>query len=167
MISFLLSVFSPRSCAGCCVCVCVYGPCVCVCVPVFICDTVVYSEASPAPVGQAYLQKNDGSPLRGSAKAGRGHSKVVTFGGVTEIEQPIDTVVSSEGEETELLRRLLSKENVAIPTIGLVSQLCERERRYGWGQIGYSGLNPKSAASYGLCWGNEQIPFCFIACYAV
>ncbi|XP_008291215.1 LIM and calponin homology domains-containing protein 1-like isoform X2 [Stegastes partitus] len=86
------------------------------------------SEASPAPVCQACLEKNYGSPLSGSAKAGRGHSKVVTFGGVTEIEQPIDTVMSSEGEETELLRRLLSKATVAMPTIGLDSQLSERER---------------------------------------
>ncbi|XP_070684312.1 LIM and calponin homology domains-containing protein 1-like [Pempheris klunzingeri] len=86
------------------------------------------SEASPAPVCQACLAKNYGSPFSGSAKAGRGHSKVVTFGGVTEIEQPIDTVTSSEGEETELLRRLLSKATVAMPTIGLGSQLSERER---------------------------------------
>ncbi|XP_042340959.1 LIM and calponin homology domains-containing protein 1-like isoform X2 [Plectropomus leopardus] len=86
------------------------------------------SEASPAPVCQACLQKNYGSPFSGSAKAGRGHSKVVTFGGVTEIGQPIDTVTSSEGEETELLRRLLSKATVAMPTIGLGSQLSERER---------------------------------------
>ncbi|KAM8773407.1 uncharacterized protein AB9X84_016101 isoform 1-T1 [Acanthopagrus schlegelii] len=86
------------------------------------------SEASPAPVCQACLEKNYGSPFSGSAKAGRGHGKVVTFGGVTEIEQPIDTVTSSEGEETELLRRLLSKATVAMPTIGLGSQLSERER---------------------------------------
>lgn len=59
----------------------------------------------------------------------------MTFGGVTEIEQPIDTVTSSEGEETGLLRRLLSKAAVAMPTIGLGSQLSERERRYGQGQI--------------------------------
>ncbi|KAG7221905.1 hypothetical protein INR49_016931, partial [Caranx melampygus] len=39
------------------------------------------SEASPAPVCQACLEKNCGSPLSGSAKAGRSHSKVVTFGG--------------------------------------------------------------------------------------
>ncbi|XP_040891898.1 LIM and calponin homology domains-containing protein 1-like isoform X2 [Toxotes jaculatrix] len=86
------------------------------------------SEASPAPVCQACLEKNYGSPFSGSAKAGRGHCKVVTFGGVTEIEQPIDTVTSNEGEETELLRRLLSKATVAMPTIGLGSQLSERER---------------------------------------
>ncbi|GAA6234349.1 LIM and calponin homology domains-containing protein 1-like [Lates japonicus] len=86
------------------------------------------SEASPAPVCQACLEKNYGSPFSGSAKAGRGHSKVVTFGGVTEIEQPIDTVTSNEGEETELLRRLLSKATVAMPTIRLGSQLSERER---------------------------------------
>ncbi|XP_065812866.1 LIM and calponin homology domains-containing protein 1 isoform X3 [Labrus bergylta] len=86
------------------------------------------SEASPAPMCQACLEKNYGSPFSGSAKAGRGHSKVVTFGSVTEIEQPIDTVMSSEGEETELLRRLLSKATVAMPTIGLGSQPSERER---------------------------------------
>lgn len=95
----------------------------------------MYSDASLAPVCQACLEKNYGSPLSGSAKAGRGHSKVVTFGGVTEIEQPIDTVVSNEGEQTELLRRLLSKATVAMPTTGLGSQLSEGERRYGRGQI--------------------------------
>ncbi|XP_072240965.1 uncharacterized protein [Leuresthes tenuis] len=88
------------------------------------------SEARPAPVCQACLKKNYGNPFSGSAKAGRGHSKVVTFGGVTEIEQPIDTVMSSEGEETELLRRLLSKATVAMPTIGLGSQLSEWERSH-------------------------------------
>ncbi|XP_019215615.1 LIM and calponin homology domains-containing protein 1 isoform X8 [Oreochromis niloticus] len=86
------------------------------------------SDLSPGPVCQACLEKNYGGPFSGSAKAGRGHGKVVTFGGVTEIEQPIDTVMSSEGEETELLRRLLSKATVAMPTIGLGSQLSERER---------------------------------------
>ncbi|XP_041641242.1 LIM and calponin homology domains-containing protein 1-like isoform X2 [Cheilinus undulatus] len=85
------------------------------------------SEASPAPVCQACLEKNYGSPFSGSAKAARGHSKVVTFGGVTEIEQPIETATSSEGEETELLRRLLSKATVAMPSIGLGSRLSERE----------------------------------------
>lgn len=99
---------------------------------------------------QACLEKNYGSPFSRSAKAGRSHSKVVTFGGVTEIEQPIDTVMSSEGEETELLRRLRSKATVAMPTIGLGSQLSERERRYGRGQIqdnlSYSGLNPTPLA---------------------
>ncbi|XP_026216393.1 uncharacterized protein LOC113162474 [Anabas testudineus] len=90
------------------------------------------SEASPAPVCQACLEKNYGRP---SAKAGREHSKVVTFGGVTEIEQPVDTVTSSEGEESELLRRLLSKATVAMPVVDLGSRLSERERRYGQGQI--------------------------------
>lgn len=84
---------------------------------------------------QPCLQKNCGSSFSGSAKAGRGHSKVVTFGGVTEIQQPIDRSLSSEGEETELLRRLLSKATVAMPTIDLVSQRSERERRYELGQI--------------------------------
>ncbi|XP_047434572.1 LIM and calponin homology domains-containing protein 1-like isoform X2 [Mugil cephalus] len=86
------------------------------------------SEASPAPVCQDCLEKNYGGPFSGSAKAGRGHSKVVTFGGVTEIEKPIGTLMSSEGEETESLRRLLSKATVAMPTIRLGSQLSERER---------------------------------------
>ncbi|XP_049427195.1 LIM and calponin homology domains-containing protein 1-like isoform X2 [Epinephelus fuscoguttatus] len=104
------------------------------------------SEASPAPVCQACLQKNYGSPFSGSAKAGRGHSKVVTFGGVTEIGQPIDTVTSSEGEETELLRRLLSKTTVAMPTIGLGSQLSERERR----QVDGADLNQPTPPSADL-----------------
>ncbi|TNN89620.1 LIM and calponin y domains-containing protein 1 [Liparis tanakae] len=87
------------------------------------------SEASPsAPVCQACLEKSVGSPFSGPAKAGRSQSKVVTFGGVTEIEQPVDTVASSEGEERELLRRLLSKATVAMPTIGLGSRLSVRER---------------------------------------
>lgn len=84
---------------------------------------------------QACLQKNDGSSFSGPAKAGRGHSKVVTFGGVTEIQQPIDTSLSREGEETELLRRLRSEAAVVMPTIDLVSQRSERERRYEPGQI--------------------------------
>ncbi|KAF7214314.1 transcript variant X2 [Nothobranchius furzeri] len=82
------------------------------------------SEDGPAPVCQACLRKYR-SPFSRSAKAGQGHSKVVTFGGVTEIEQPIDSVMTSEGEETELLRRLLSKATVAM---ALGSQLSERER---------------------------------------
>ncbi|XP_047221210.1 LIM and calponin homology domains-containing protein 1-like isoform X1 [Girardinichthys multiradiatus] len=86
------------------------------------------SEDRPTPVCQACLQKTYGSSVNGSAKAGRGHSKVVTFRGVTEIEQSTDTVVSAGGDETELLRRLLSKAAVAMPTIGLSSQLSERER---------------------------------------
>ncbi|XP_056264879.1 LIM and calponin homology domains-containing protein 1-like isoform X4 [Pseudoliparis swirei] len=87
------------------------------------------SEACPSsPVCQACLETNVGDPFSGPAKAGRSQSKVVTFGGVTEIEQPVDTVMSSEGEEKELLRRLLSKATVAMPTIGLGSQLSERER---------------------------------------
>lgn len=75
---------------------------------------------------QACLEKKYGGA---SAKAGRGHSKVVTFGGVTELERPVAT--AGEGEESGLLRRLLSKATVAMPTIGLkVSQLSEREGRY-------------------------------------
>ncbi|XP_015239348.1 PREDICTED: LIM and calponin homology domains-containing protein 1-like isoform X3 [Cyprinodon variegatus] len=85
------------------------------------------SEDRPAPVCQACLQKTYGRPVSGSAKAGRGHSRVVTFGGVTEIEQPTDKVMSGGGEETELLRRLPSKATVAMPTTGLASQLSERE----------------------------------------
>uniref|UniRef100_UPI003AAFC666 uncharacterized protein n=1 Tax=Centroberyx gerrardi TaxID=166262 RepID=UPI003AAFC666 len=85
------------------------------------------SEPSPAPVCQACLEKNYGSPFIGTAKVGHSHSKVVTFGGVTEIEQPINTVTPREGEETELLRRLLAKATVALPTIGLGSQLSQRE----------------------------------------
>lgn len=127
------------------------------CVRVWDC---IYSEASPAPVCQACLEKNYGSPFSGSAKAARGHGKVVTFGGVTEIEQPIGTVVSSEGEETGLLRRLLSKATVAMPTIDLkVSQLSERERRYERGQAqvhsGSSGLNPEPHASVLTVMRNE------------
>ncbi|XP_055079719.1 LIM and calponin homology domains-containing protein 1-like isoform X2 [Periophthalmus magnuspinnatus] len=78
-----------------------------------------------SPVCQACLEKNYRSSFSGSSKAGRGHSKVVTFGAVTEIEQPVDT---SEGEDTELLRRLMSKATVTMPTIGPSSRLSERER---------------------------------------
>lgn len=95
---------------------------------------------------QACLEKNYGGLFSRSAKAGRGHSKVVTFGGVTEIEQPVETVTSSEGEETELLRRLLSKATVAMPTIGLGSWLSERECRYEDEAKYNLGLNPESAA---------------------
>lgn len=109
----------------------------CLFVCVSICETV---SSEDSPVCQACLEKNYSSPLSGSAKAGRGHGKVVTFGGVTEIEQPIDTVTSNEGEETELLRRLLSKATVTMPTIGLGSRLSERERRYGLGQRQYTTL---------------------------
>ncbi|KAM4751068.1 uncharacterized protein FYW61_006878 isoform 2-T2 [Anableps anableps] len=80
------------------------------------------SEGRPAPVCQACLQKACGSPVSGSAKAGRGHSKVVTFGGVTEMEQPAETVMSGGGEATELLRRLLSEATVAMTTIDPGSQ---------------------------------------------
>ncbi|XP_062243723.1 LIM and calponin homology domains-containing protein 1-like isoform X2 [Platichthys flesus] len=104
------------------------------------------SEASTAPVCQACLEKSYGTPLSGSAKAGRGHSKVVTFGGVTEIEQRIDTVASNEGEETELLRRLLSKASVAMPTIGLGSQLSER----GHSQVDGADLSQTTPPSAGL-----------------
>ncbi|XP_028300109.1 LIM and calponin homology domains-containing protein 1-like isoform X6 [Gouania willdenowi] len=88
------------------------------------------SENSTAPVCPACQQKSYGRPFNGSVNAGRGQGKVVTFGGVTEIEQPIDAVTSSEGEETELLRRLLSKATVAMPTIGLGSRFSERERSH-------------------------------------
>ncbi|KAM9363727.1 LIM and calponin homology domains-containing protein 1-like [Symphorus nematophorus] len=112
------------------------------------------SEAGPAPVCQACLEKNYGSPFSGSAKAGRGHSKVVTFGGVTEIEQPIDTFMSSEGEETELLRQLLSKATVAMPTIGLGSQLSERERS----QVDGAVLNQTTQPSADLSPWTPEIP---------
>ncbi|XP_026159137.1 LIM and calponin homology domains-containing protein 1-like isoform X3 [Mastacembelus armatus] len=101
------------------------------------------SEVSSAPVCQACLEKNYGSPFGGSAKAGRNHSKVVTFGGVTEIDQPIDTVTSSEGEETELLRRIHSKATVDMPIAGLGSQLSERERS----QVDGADLNPSAPPS--------------------
>uniref|UniRef100_UPI001EAE9FFA LIM and calponin homology domains-containing protein 1-like n=1 Tax=Oncorhynchus gorbuscha TaxID=8017 RepID=UPI001EAE9FFA len=56
----------------------------------------------------------------------RGCSKVVTFGGVTELEeQPISS--SREGEESQLLRRLLAKATVAMPIIALGSQLSEQQ----------------------------------------
>ncbi|CAN9510251.1 unnamed protein product [Ophioblennius macclurei] len=113
------------------------------------------SEASPDPVCQACREKNYGRPFSGSAKAGRGHSKVVTFGGVTEIEHPVDTVMSSEGEETELLRRLLSKATVAMPTIGLGSLLSERERS----QVDGADANQTSPPSDGLPpWTPEATP---------
>lgn len=88
--------------------------------------------ASPAPVCQACLEKKFRGSLSGtSAKAGRGQSKVVTFWGVTEFERPVGKAMAGEGEESGLLRRLLSKATVAMPTIGLkVSQLSEREGRY-------------------------------------
>ncbi|XP_068444648.1 LIM and calponin homology domains-containing protein 1-like isoform X2 [Clinocottus analis] len=107
------------------------------------------SEASPAPVCQACREKSYGSPFSGSANAGRSHSRVVTFGGVTEIEQPIDTVTSSEGKETELLRRLLSNATVAMPTIGLGSQLSEWERS----QVDGADLNQTTPPS-------ADLPFC-------
>ncbi|XP_023813544.1 LIM and calponin homology domains-containing protein 1 isoform X2 [Oryzias latipes] len=88
------------------------------------------SEDRPAPVCQACLEKNDGRPHGRPAKAGRGHSKVVTFGGVTEIKQPVDTVMGSEWEENKLLRRLLSVATVAVPAIDLGSQLSEREHSH-------------------------------------
>ncbi|XP_028259077.1 LIM and calponin homology domains-containing protein 1-like isoform X2 [Parambassis ranga] len=113
------------------------------------------SEASPTPVCQACLEKNYGSPFSRSAKAGRGHSKVVTFGGVTEIEQPIDTDMSNEGEETELLRRLRTKATVAMPTIGLGSQLSERERS----QVDGADLNQTTPPSGDLSpWTTEVTP---------
>lgn len=88
----------------------------------------------------ACLEKKYGGPLGGtSAKAGRGHSKVVTFGGATELEWPVGTAAAGEGEESGLLRRLLSKATVAMPTIGLkVSQLSEREGRYERGPVAWS-----------------------------
>ncbi|XP_054912442.1 LIM and calponin homology domains-containing protein 1-like isoform X3 [Poeciliopsis prolifica] len=85
------------------------------------------SEDRPAPVCQACLQKTYG--LRGSAKAGRRHGRVVTFGGLTEIEQPTEAVTSG-GEEPELLRRLQSKATVAMTTADLGFRLSEGDRSF-------------------------------------
>ena len=83
------------------------------------------SDPGPAPVcGACQGSQVDGPPI-GSAKAGRSRSKVVTFGGVTEIMQP------REGEQSDMLRRLLAKATIAMPTIDLASRLREEERRYG------------------------------------
>ncbi|XP_052360931.1 cell surface glycoprotein 1-like isoform X2 [Oncorhynchus keta] len=86
------------------------------------------SESSPSPVCQACLEKGSGTPDIISKATGsmRGCSKVVTFGGVTELEeQPISS--SREGEESQLLRRLLAKATVAMPIIALGSQLSEQQ----------------------------------------
>uniref|UniRef100_A0AAZ3R8P7 Calponin-homology (CH) domain-containing protein n=1 Tax=Oncorhynchus tshawytscha TaxID=74940 RepID=A0AAZ3R8P7_ONCTS len=86
------------------------------------------SESSPSPVCQACLEKGSGTPDIISMATGsmRGCSKVVTFGGVTELEkQPISS--SREGEESQLLRRLLAKATVAMPIIALGSQLSEQQ----------------------------------------
>ncbi|XP_030206901.1 serine/arginine repetitive matrix protein 2 isoform X1 [Gadus morhua] len=80
------------------------------------------SDPGPAPVcGACQGSQVDGPPI-GSAKAGRSRSKVVTFGGVTEIMQP------REGEQSDMLRRLLAKATIAMPTIDLASRLREEER---------------------------------------
>lgn len=124
--SFSWFIFHPVS-------LCSFTGCVCVCLwACFHLRGWACSEDKPASVCQACLQRNYRSPFSGSAR--RGYSKVVTFGGVTEIGQPVDKVTSSEWEETELLRRLLSKATVAMPTIGLGSQLSERGHRYARGQ---------------------------------
>ncbi|XP_043971662.1 LIM and calponin homology domains-containing protein 1-like isoform X1 [Gambusia affinis] len=83
------------------------------------------SEDRPAPVCQACLQRTYG--ISGSAKAGRGHGRVVTFGGLTEIEQPTEALKSG-GEEPESLRRLQSKATVAMTTVDLGFQLSEGDR---------------------------------------
>ncbi|XP_055780152.1 daf-12-interacting protein 1-like [Salvelinus fontinalis] len=86
------------------------------------------SESSPSPVCQACLEKGSGTPDIISLATGsmRGCSKVVTFGGVTELEeQPISS--SREGEESQLLRRLLAKATVAMPIIALGFQLSEQQ----------------------------------------
>lgn len=58
----------------------------------------------------------------------------MTFGGVTELERPVGEATAGGGEESGLLRRLLSKATVAMPTIGLsVWPLPERDGRYGPG----------------------------------
>ncbi|RVE76050.1 hypothetical protein OJAV_G00005030 [Oryzias javanicus] len=113
------------------------------------------SEDRPAPVCQACLEKNDGRPRGRPAKAGRGHSKVVTFGGVTEIKQPVDTVVGGEWEENKLLRRLLSEATVAVPAIDLGSQLSERERSHIDGAEPDQGTLPSVDA---LPWTPEATP---------
>ncbi|XP_023189236.1 LIM and calponin homology domains-containing protein 1-like isoform X3 [Xiphophorus maculatus] len=83
------------------------------------------SEDRPAPVCQACLQRTYG--ISGSAKAGRGHGRVVTFGGLTEIEQPTAAAMS-RGEELESLRRLQSKATVAMTTVDLGFRLSEGDR---------------------------------------
>ncbi|XP_027873286.1 LIM and calponin homology domains-containing protein 1-like isoform X2 [Xiphophorus couchianus] len=83
------------------------------------------SEDRPAPVCQACLQRTYG--ISGSAKAGRVHGRVVTFGGLTEIEQPTEAAMS-RGEELESLRRLQSKATVAMTTVDLGFQLSEGDR---------------------------------------
>ncbi|KAF6738388.1 LIM and calponin homology domains-containing protein 1 [Oryzias melastigma] len=113
------------------------------------------SEDRPAPVCQACLEKNDGRPRGRPAKAGRGHSKVVTFGGVTEIKQPVDTVMRGEWEENTLLRRLLSEATVAVPAIDLGSQLSERERSHIDGAEPDQGTLPLADA---LPWTPEATP---------
>ncbi|XP_008399071.1 LIM and calponin homology domains-containing protein 1-like isoform X8 [Poecilia reticulata] len=85
------------------------------------------SEDRPAPVCQACLQRTYG--ISGSAKAGRGHDRVVTFGGLTEIEQPTEAVTAGGGEEPESLRRLRSKATVAMTTVDLSSWLSDGNRR--------------------------------------
>ena len=100
------------------------GVCVCVCLH-------VCSEPSPAPLCKECLEKGSGSPVTDTATAGQGPSKVVTFGGVTELQQPISTVPSGQGEESELLKRMLAKATVAMPTIDMGSPLTKRAHRYG------------------------------------
>ncbi|XP_014890497.1 LIM and calponin homology domains-containing protein 1-like isoform X1 [Poecilia latipinna] len=84
------------------------------------------SEDRPAPVCQACLQRTYG--ISGSAKAGRGHGRVVTFGGLTEIEQPTEAVTAGGGEEPESIRRLQSKAAVSMTTVDLSSWLSEGNR---------------------------------------
>ena len=87
------------------------------------------SEPGPAPLCDACQGSPADGPLLGSARAGRGRSKVVTFGGVTEIMQPSEALTPREGEQSDMLRRLLAKATVAMPTIDLASRLREGERR--------------------------------------
>ncbi|XP_014824152.1 PREDICTED: LIM and calponin homology domains-containing protein 1-like, partial [Poecilia mexicana] len=84
------------------------------------------SEDRAAPVCQACLQRTYG--ISGSAKAGRGHGRVVTFGGLTEIEQPTEAVTAGGGEEPESIRRLQSKAAVSMTTVDLSSWLSEGNR---------------------------------------
>ncbi|KAM6971933.1 uncharacterized protein FYW47_004086 [Aplochiton taeniatus] len=84
------------------------------------------SEPSPAPVCQACLEKSSGTPIAPMATVGPSRSKNVAVGGVAEMERRISADPGVGGEESELLRRLLAKAQVAMPTIGLSSQLTER-----------------------------------------
>ncbi|KAK6290812.1 hypothetical protein J4Q44_G00387910 [Coregonus suidteri] len=102
------------------------------------------SESSPSPVCQACLEKGSGTPDIISTATGsiRGRSKFVTFGGVTELEE--QSISSArEGEESQLLRRLLAKATVAMPIIGLGSQLSEQPDSHIGRTTHYSAADSK------------------------